>query len=478
MKKLNLPKMNFSGRKKSASGKTQGKRKWYGRFNLSEQNAQLIKVLVIILVFTVCLETVFVLGRKGVPVFQQIDYLAHKSKYDREERERQEAEELRLAEEQKEQKITSALDKAKTLASGYGYNDAVELLKNELSEYKDDPRITQAISEYESGQSQLAVYDGPVVHIFFHSLIADTAKAFDGDAMEAGYNAWMTTVDEFNAMMEQMYANGFILIDIHDTVKQVTDENGKTVYEKAELYLPQGKKPFVLSQDDVNYYEYMEDDGFAQRIVIDEDGWPACVYKNDDGTETIARDYDVVPLLEKFIQEHPDFSYKGARGIIAETGYEGSLGYRTDDPTSPTYAQDVEQATAVANRLKELGWTFASHSWGHGHQDKMGYDAVLADAKRWAEEVQPIVGATDVYIYPYGEEIDYNSQKLPALQEMGFNFFCGVWTKPFLEVNDTYVRQTRHNLDGYTMANRPESCEGMFDVESVWDSARPTKNIQ
>ena len=28
-----------------------------------------------------------------------------------------------------------------------------------------------------------------------------------------------------------------------------------------EIYLPEGKKPFVLSQDDVNYYDYMEGDG-------------------------------------------------------------------------------------------------------------------------------------------------------------------------------------------------------------------------
>ena len=44
--------------------------------------------------------------------------------------------------------------------------------------------------------------------------------------MENGYNAWMTTVDEFKAMLEELYANDFILIDIHELAKEVVDENG------------------------------------------------------------------------------------------------------------------------------------------------------------------------------------------------------------------------------------------------------------
>ena len=38
----------------------------------------------------------------------------------------------------------------------------------------------------------------------------------------------------------------------------------------------------------------------------------------------------MVPLIDSFVKEHPDFSYKGAKGIIALTGYNGILGYRTD----------------------------------------------------------------------------------------------------------------------------------------------------
>ena len=94
----------------------------------------------------------------------------------------------------------------------------------------------------------------------------------------------------------------------------------------------------------------------------------------DDGTVSTGS-YDLVPLLEDFIQEHPDFSYRGARAIIAFTGYEGILGYRTASSyaqTNPNYEQDREQAAKVAQCLKDNGWELASHSWGHL---KLGVDS-------------------------------------------------------------------------------------------------------
>lgn len=38
----------------------------------------------------------------------------------------------------------------------------------------------------------------------------------------------------------------------------------------------------------------------------------------------------MVPRLNTFLKKHPDGAYKGARGMIAMTGYNGVFGYRTD----------------------------------------------------------------------------------------------------------------------------------------------------
>ena len=92
----------------------------------------------------------------------------------------------------------------------------------------------------------------------------------------------------------------------------------------------------------------------------------------------------MVPLIDRFVEEHPDFSYRGAKGIVALTGYNGILGYRTDSSYEtrpddldadkvkwldehPDFDLNTERegAAKVAQAMKDEGWLFASHTWGH-----------------------------------------------------------------------------------------------------------------
>lgn len=377
-----------------------------------------------------------------------------------------------LAALRREEQLVPILEEARQLALGYYYEEALKCLAAVPDEFSNEAEVIAAVSEYTNALERFVPFEEPVRHIFFHSLIVDTALAFDGDYMSNGYNYWMTTVDEFKAMLEELYKNDFILIDIHDLCREEIDEEGNVTLIANHPMVPEGKKPLVLSVDDVNYYEYMQEDGFARKLMIDENGDVKNLYIDPDGNELIG-DYDVAPILDTFVKEHPDFSLRGAKGILALTGYEGTLGYRTNDPESPTYEQDKTDAKATADRLKENGWLFAVHGWGHRDASKISYDHLKQDTLRWKEEVGSLVGDTDIYIYPYGAEIDYPSDKLTLLESEGYRYFCGVWTKPFVSVKDTYVRQTRCNLDGFNMITRPGSLADLFDVEKVLDKTRP-----
>lgn len=372
----------------------------------------------------------------------------------------------------REEQLVPLLDKSRELALGYYYEEALECLAEVPEEFTGDEEVLAAVAEYTEDLNSFVPYEEPVRHIFFHSLIADTSLAFDGDYMENGYNYWMTTVDEFKAMLEELYKNNYVLIDMHDLCREETDEEGNVILKENHPFVPEGKIPLVLSVDDVNYYEYMEDDGFARKLLIDENGDVKNLYIDQDGNEQIGN-YDVVPILDDFVKEHPDFSFRGNKGIIALTGYEGTMGYRTNNPESPTYEQDRAETKAVADRMKENGWQFAVHGWGHRHTAQISYEDLVKDTIRWKEEVGSLVGETDIYIYPYGEEIDYPSDKLTYLQDEGFRYFCGVWVKAFVSVKDTYVRQSRCNLDGFTMITRPEAIADLFDAEKVLDTTRP-----
>ena len=339
--------------------------------------------------------------------------------------------------------------------------------------------MTNAMAGYEAAKATMVRFEDvtQITHVFFHTLIVDPSKAFDGEYTQAGYNQYMTTIDEFNKMMEEMYKRDYVLVSIHDIAYEKTMEDGTTKFVPGDIMLPPGKKPFVMSQDDVCYYEYMQPDGFATRIVIGEDGYPTCEYVQDDGT-VVTGDYDLVPLLERFIQEHPDFSYRGARAALAVTGYEGVLGYRSY-AGSPTEQEDAAAAKVVADRMKELGWEFASHSWGHQKYGKVSAAKAREDAQKWKDQVEPIVGPTDLMIYANGDDIagigKYKGEKYEMLKAMGFKYFCNVdSSKYWVQVHDDYVRQGRRNLDGYRMWHQPERLNDLFDVDDVWDKSRPT----
>ena len=392
-------------------------------------------------------------------------------------------EQERIEKEEKiKEEISILIEKADYLAMGYDYDAAIKEIQSFGDNYAEYTELTAAIAGYEAKKKTIVPFGayesaGQVSHIFFHSLIADTDKAFDGDADSNGYNYYMTTVSEFNEMMLQMYQDGYVLVSIHDVVGKKEAEDGTTKFMQGDIMLPPDKKPFVMSQDDVNYYKYMDGDGFASRIVIDENGQPTTEMLLEDGS-TKTGDFDMVPALETFIKQHPDFSYKGARGILALTGYEGTLGYRTNDIESSTYEQDKATVKKVAKVLKEHGWEFASHSYGHRDMLKYGFEFIKKDTNRWLNEVGSLIGETDILIYPYGIEIEagtssYSSDKYKYLKEKGFDYYCGVYKSPWIQINDEYVRMTRRPLDGQAMLQFPERLTDLFALDKVIDPSRP-----
>ena len=352
--------------------------------------------------------------------------------------------------------LEGVIAQAKLLADGYDYDGAINLLSS--STYVSDESVTAAIDEYNATKETLVRADPrKVTHVFFHTLIMDTSKAFDGDSREKGYNQVMTTKDEFMKILQSMYERGFVLVRLHDVAYEVTAEDGSRHFQEGDIMLPEGKKPFVMSQDDVCYYEYMDGDGFASRMIIGEDGKPTNEMKMDDGSVSVGS-YDLVPLLDDFIKEHPDFSYRGAKACIAFTGYNGILGYRTDSAYNtdeykaehPDFNFEEERANAakVVQCLRDDGFEIASHSWGHRNMGTIPMDKFREDTDKWANEVETLTGPCDIILFPFGSDIgdwhpyDTSSERFQYLYNKGFRYFCNVDSSQyFVQIGDDYMRQ-------------------------------------
>ena len=64
--------------------------------------------------------------------------------------------------------------------------------------------MQNAVKKYEETKATCTAWPlEEVTHVFYHILIKDTSKAFDGDYKEADYNQVMTTIDEFNKITQK-----------------------------------------------------------------------------------------------------------------------------------------------------------------------------------------------------------------------------------------------------------------------------------
>ena len=399
------------------------------------------------------------------------------------------------------------ISEAQLLAAGYDYDGAIAKLMS-ISGYDTDASIQQMITDYTSQRDAcVPVEPTTVPHIFYHSLLNSTSKAFDverlGQGAVDGYNAWMVTVDEFDQITQRLYDAGYVYVRLRDLVTQTTDEDGTVHFApNTELKLPEGKKAIVLSIDDLSYYHSYEAASFPEKLVLDDNGEVKCLYTDAAGNTSIG-DYDVVPRLNSFLKEHPDGAYHGARGLLAMTGYNGVFGYRTDTDyllqenlmedqrawldSHPdyNYDQDVADATAIADALKEEGWEFASHTWGHLSVTDKSVETLQTDNEKWVATVEPIVGPVDTIIFAHGNDIGSwegydGNEKYAYYNSVGYHFYCNVdGSVPYwVQITDRYVRQGRIDVDGYRLylaANGEDSSlSQLINLDGVFNENRPT----
>ena len=337
-------------------------------------------------------------------------------------------------------------------------------------------------------------YDGVVEHLFFHPVVAYPELAFDGDNQANGIDDYMVTVDEYNRILNSVYGKGYVLVDINDVWSEAVGEDGQPEMVRNTLYLPEGKKPLILSYDDTNYYPYMLENGFTYKLILGGDGKIASWGKDPQGNEVVSRDLDAIPILDKFVEEHPDFSPFGAKGCLSLTGYCGILGYRTQTDSadqSPEFEanrqKEREAVAPIIAELKRTGWTFGSHTWGHIRLGTKSLEAIQADTRKWLDEVGSLVGPTAILFYPHGERPDGNDWQNTGpvfryLQSQGFRVFCSVGTESFSYIKKDIcaVICDRLHPDGTTLrsAKARERYLQFYDAKDIIDlDVRPQREV-
>jgi len=337
--------------------------------------------------------------------------------------------------------------------------------------------LTSSIQELFA--NNMVKYTGEIEHLFTHCIIAYPEIAFkNNNFMKNDYDKDCLTILEFENILKNLYEKEYILVKISE-VYEVKD--GKSV--KKELMLPKGKKPLILSFDDVNYDSKKLGRGMVDKIILDENNNLATYTKN--AKNTISYNNEHILILENFIKKYPNFSFNGAKGLLCVTGYDGILGYRTH-LNSNNREEEITKVKPIIKKLKDNGWEFASHSYGHYHITKISNEGFYNEVKRWQNEVEPLIGKTNIYAYPYGEyeianekkEITY---KHKLLEKAGFNMFLGVGKKYFfgyapfnIKKEDRVLFMDRRPLDGNNLRKNHKEYKIFFNSYEVYDHKNRT----
>lgn len=382
------------------------------------------------------------------------------------------------------------------LAEQYDYVAAIDLLDSFSGNISDFPVISNKREEYVQAQAQMVAWEDPgqVLNLCFQLLVADAGRTFDHPTYATLFNRSFITVEEFTRMLLDLYENGYILVMMDDFIETQYTEDGTVNYVPKTLYLPQGKKPLMLTQINVNYNIYLIDSngdrlpdkdggGFASCMFVDENGEISCQMVDSNG-EILTGDLDLVPILNDFLESHPDFSYKGARALLALTGYNGLFGHRTNKENREFFGEDayntaVENATRVANALLADGYEFACYTYENIGYGEKGTAEIGADLQRWKEEVVPILGEVDTLVFAQNSDIDsgtgaYSGDKFTLLQKNGFTKYIGYCTDgaPWVSLNGNYLRMGRVMVTGSTVAHNADWFEGIFDAKNILDKTR------
>lgn len=368
-----------------------------------------------------------------------------------------------------QQAAQELMDKAAKMAEVYDYVGAMDTLMSFNGDMTTIEGMVELYNSYGAAHSMLIPFSkmDSVPVISFNTLIGDIAAAEADEARGVTYMRNYTTADEFSTILQQLYDNGYVLVRLSDLSNKKVASDGAVTMGTGKLLLPQGKKPIVLILSGADYSAYNAGAGFPTKLILDANGELTNELTAADGTVKTGN-FDLIPILSAFMKEHPDFSYHNARATIAVSGKGKLFGYSLTDGTLST----------VINAIKTEGYDFACYTYDAVEYGNLSAAAMEEDLDKWLSEVAPLVGQTDILVYPYGsdfsEEKEYKGEKFDLMKSKGFCYFVQTDTATpyWSQIKSDYMRISRRWVNGTNLSYRQTYLKDLFTPADVLDPNR------
>ena len=323
------------------------------------------------------------------------------------------------------------------------------------------------ILKAEENNINLVKYTGKIETLAFTTLMSFPEKALhENNSYSNIYDESKLTVNEFENILEELYQNNYVLIDIYDIVDK------EQIYKK-EIYLPQGKKPLLLTFDNVTYKSNYQNLGQIDKIIIDRNNNLASYTTKKSIQDRIQYNNEFQLILENFIKKHKDFAINGAKGIIFLTGENGILGYNTNHKNASS-KYEKKRVSEVIRKLKNLGWRFGSNNYTYKDETIKSDLEFAKELSLWNNEVKDIIGESNLYAFPYGNYNENCNQKLELLMANNFKIFFVNSDKSSINFYSGICFVNRKEVNGKSLRETPEQFENLFDANKVYDHTNRT----
>lgn len=355
--------------------------------------------------------------------------------------------------------------------------DAWLRIRRLLTYYPDDAELLafQAVCLEKNPPSVITWWD-PVDHLAVKPLIADSERAFDGDRYQAAADRELVLTLEFERALEELYAGGYVLVDSRSFAGQDGRLRG--------IPCPAGKKPLVLVLEDFYGSLPRAESGVAWRLDLNKEGQVVGVLLDKDGSQRADRSYTAIGILEAFIEEHPDFSFNGATGVIALVGEKGLFGYPVADLQDLAYSREAEdmgserpplpasdftynrsRVRALVQALESRNWVLASGTFGRLSLPFSSEEAISRDLALTRQWVEPYTGSLTALYCPFGDHLEAQQKKARLYTDAGYTLQSGYEAWAYWNAGQGYVYVSRTLMSGAAL--RQTGLKRFFDARKV-----------
>ena len=118
----------------------------------------------------------------------------------------------------------------------------------------------------------------------------------------------------------------------------------------------------------------------------------------------------------------------------------------------------------------DVRWNLPSHTWGHIDLSQSSPAQIAADTDRWKRLAEPLLGRTDILIYPFGARPD--DAGVRELVHEGFRIQIDIDIVAHHNLRDGAILMSRRHVDGYAFQVLAQQAQ-FYSVAAVIDPGRP-----